>query len=350
MNVLDNITAKNLNVKSNDAPNANKQVHQSTNLPENKPDTFNGKTVNKSNRNKKLLFLGITLGIATGIAFVYRKNIADFFKNQIKPIFKRTKDNIPDTIQEVKNIQTPQTTTPIKTVDTVDYKKLLESANLPTELENLKENKTSKEEFIKNYKDALLGYSKSQSGYYPTGVCFYGPDSILKDNAVETFVSDLESCCNFRVKRIPNNIDGNDITLAIADTINDAKQHFKKTNQRTAIVVKNLDKIAQDRNQTIENVSTISTLLVEIPNAREEGFTWISEAKDMLKVDPAVHRAGRIDKKILCPPTINDAKEVWQGYIDALKYKLNLCGREKNIEQYKQMIKDAEEIIRKYKN
>lgn len=349
MNVLDNITANNLNVKSNDLSIAKKQAPQSIKLPKNKPDTFNGKTINKSNRNKKLLFLGITFGIATCVAFLYRKNIAIFFKNQIKPIFKRTKDNIPNTIQDVKNIQTPQATTSIKPVDTVDYKKLLESRNLPIELENLKENETSKKEFIKKYKDTLLGYSNSQSGYYPTGVCFYGPDSILKDNAIETFVGDLESCCDFRIKRIPDNIDGNDVTLAIADTINDAKKHFKKTNQRTVIVVKNLDKIAQDRNLTIENIGTVSTLLAEIPNGRKDGFTWISAAKDMTKVDPAVRRAGRIDNKILCPPTINDAKEAWQGYIDALKYRLNLCSREKDIEECKQMIKDAEEIIRKYK-
>lgn len=349
MNVLENITAKNVNVPSNNVSNLNKQAPQSIKLPESKPDTFNGKTVNKSNKNKKLLIAGITVGIAACIAFVYRKNISDFLKNQIKPLFKRTKDNVPEAVQEVKNIQTTQATTSIKKADTIDYKKLLESTNLPAELENLKENKTAKDEFAKTYKDALVAYSKIQDGSYPTGVCFYGADSALKGNALETFVSDLESCCDFKISRISEEIDRKDITRAIVDAINDAKQHFKKTNQRTAIVVKNLDKIAQDRNVTTENIGIISALL-EVQNAGKDGYTWISEAKDIRKIDSAILRSGRIDRKILCPPTINDAKEVWKDYIDILNYKLKSSRSDKYMEQYKQMIKDAEEIIRKYKN
>ena len=174
------------------------------------------------------------------------------------------------------------------------------------------------EEMIKNAREFLIDDVKKIGTATANGICFYGPDSIGKEKALEGFITDL-SKADYKIVRIPraNEASIKEIKLTISRAIKEAEETFKTTNQRTAIIVRDLETIAQDRN--IDPVNNAVAPLLKTEKCSDRGFVWISETKEFDVVDIALRRAGRMDHKMPIKPTSEDPKEVWDAYIELVQ-------------------------------
>ena len=171
-------------------------------------------------------------------------------------------------------------------------------------------------------------------------VSFFGPDSANKTMVKEGLIKEL-SDAGYYIERIPELKDSTieKIGLKIDKAIKSAKRRFDSSGQRTAIIIKDLDKIAPDRLET-GIYKAARPLLNHLQDCGKQGFTVVADEYNPLKVDPAVIRRGRFSLHIYTKPLVNESKEMWEKYIDFVKEYVN-----KN--DQKAYIDEALEIIRK---
>lgn len=278
MNVIDNIgkiTSNNIDVK-----NKNTVPSPVVKLPESKPDTFEKQTAPKKTINKKLIIAAVAFGAAAITAFAFRKNIASVINKALKP-----------SVPGIENSAKSQTN------------HLQERAERSVE--------TAKTFLIDDAKN------KKSSGY--GGVCFWGVDSIGKKEKMEEFIKSL-SDSGYVIKRMPvveevttESIEN--FSAVTGKAIDEAEALFKETGKRTAIIVKNLDKVAQDRNKEPLMSGGVS-VLQRFERCFDRGYTLVSDAVNIKSIDSAVLRAGRLSNKILCTPTAKDPKSVWTDFLE----------------------------------
>lgn len=278
MNVIDNIgkiTSNNIDVK-----NKNTVPSPVVKLPESKTDTFEKQTAPKKAINKKLIIAGVAFGAAAITAFAFRKNIASVINKALKP-----------SVSGIENSAKSQTN------------HLQERA----------------ERSVETAKTFMIDDAKNKTSNNYGGVCFWGVDSIGKKEKMEEFIKSL-SDSGYVIKRMPvvEEVTAESIenfSVVTEKAIDEAEALFKETGKRTAIIVKNLDKVAQDRNKNPLMSTSVSTLL-RFEQCINRGYTWVSDAVNVKSIDPAVLRAGRLGNKILCPPTAKDPKSVWTDFLE----------------------------------
>lgn len=278
MNVIDNIgkiTSNNIDVK-----NKSTMPSPVAKLPESKPDTFEKQTAPKKTINKKLIIAGVAFGAAAITAFAFRKNIASVINKAVKP-----------SVSGIENSAKSQTN------------HLQERA----------------ERSINDAKHFLIDDAKNKNSNSYGGVCFWGVDSIGKKEKIEEIIKSL-SDSGYVIKRMPvveevtaENIEN--FTVVTEKAINEAEALFKETGKRTAIIVKNLDKVAQDRNKNSLTMTSVS-VLQRFERGVERGYTWVSDAVNVKSIDNSILRAGRLGNKILCTPTAKDPKSVWTDFLE----------------------------------
>ncbi len=253
-----------------------------------KPDTFELKNIKqKILKNKKLVIGALIAGAALTVGIVYRKNIASLFK---------------------------------KTQKAAEPKGITES-------------------LIDNAKSFLIDDVKKNGEASANGICFYGPDSIGKEKYISDFIQDLSNA-GYQIEQAPRASEASVQTIGdkIGTMISEAKERFGASGKRTAIIVRDLDKIALDRRDG--NDPSVVRALLETQNARKQGFAWIAEAVDPSKVDTAIRRTGRMEHNIITRPAFEDTKEVWSEYIELIK-------RLRDGEFKGRLFKEAESIVKK---
>ncbi len=266
---------------------------------EEKKDTFEPKNIKEMVRNnKKIIILGALAGAAIIGAIAVKKNLLPLFKSAVQ-----TAEN------EVKNLEPAP--------------------------------KTITGELIETAKTFLINDVKTTGEATANGVCFYGPDSIGKEEAIKGFLGSLQDA-GYKIEHVPRAKDKplNEISSTIVDFIQKAEEQFTKTKQRTAIVVRDLDQIAKDRNLSGGKTSCVVSSLIKTQDCRKHGFTWISEAVDITNADIAVRRPGRMDHQILTIPSIKDDTAVWNKYIE-------LVETFKDSQKRDNLLAEAKEILSK---
>lgn len=282
MYVIDNIgkiTSNNIDVK-----NKSTMPSPVAKLPESKPDTFEKQTAPKKTINKKLIIAGVAFGAAAITALAFRKNIASVINKAFKSSVSRSESALQNGAKSQTN-------------------HLQERA----------------ERSINDAKHFLIDDAKNKNSNSYGGVCFWGVDSIGKKEKIEEFIK-LLSDSGYVIKRMPvveevtaENIEN--FTVVTEKAINEAGALFKETGKRTAIIVKNLDKVAQDRNKNPLTMTSVS-VLQRFERGVERGYTWVSDAVNVKSIDNSILRAGRLGNKILCTPTAKDPKSVWTDFLE----------------------------------
>ncbi len=271
-----------------EVPSSNKQAKADSFEPQNLKE--------KIKKNKKYLILGALAGAAIIGAIVIKKNLSPLFKGAVQ-----TAEN------GVKNLEpSPQTITG---------------------------------KMIENAKTFLINDVKTTGEASVNGVCLYGPDSIGKEEAIKGFLGNLQDA-GYKIEHAPRAKEKplNEISSAIVDLIQQAEERFTKTKQRTAIVVRDLDQIASDRNLSGGKTSCVISSLIKMQDCRKRGFTWISEAVDITKADNAVTRMGRMEHQILTIPSIKDDTAIWNKYIELIE-------RFKDSPKRDNLLAEAKEIL-----
>lgn len=280
-----------------------------TNINKSSSDTFEKQTDGKS-KKKKLIIAGAAIG-AVAIASIV------FFKcsKNGESLVKKIKDSI----------QPPKTETTIKL-----------NRPIPKTADEYCE--TS----IMNAKKFLIDYAKEDGVASINGLGIEGPDSIGKEEAIKDILDSLEEA-GYVIDKIPRVGDTNIrvVCQSIYDSIKKAEARFKETKQHTAIVVRDIDKIARERTKFHE-YNAISPLS-SFENCSDRGYSWIGIAEAFTDVDGAVTRGGRMEHFIFCRPSIKDSKEVWEKYTKALEIfrteKLKQVLLEDAAEKMKNLIK-----------
>lgn len=258
-----------------------------------KPDTFETSTASKKIMpNKKLIIGGAVIGAAILGAIIFRKNILGIFKS-------------------LKN-------------------------TMPKETAPIQQSKTT-EKLINNAKEFLIDDVEKAGEASANGICFYGPNSINKENALKEFLGSLKKA-GYKIEQTPRESEATipEIGEAIQKYMREAEERFKTTKQRTAIVIRDLDKIAPDRRLT--NQRGVFGALTTVQDCRKRGYVWISEAVDIRKIDPALLRGGRMEHQIIVTPSIQDSPTVWKEYTELVKGFRE--GTKKDM-----LLKEAEEIM-----
>lgn len=271
----------------------NVKTGQKRNFEPVKVDTFETRTASKKvNPNKKLLIGAAVIGAVILGAVIFKKNIS----GMIKPL---------------KNA-------------------------MPKEAAPLQPSKTT-EKLIQNAKEFLIDDVKKTGVPAANGICFYGPDSIGKEQALGGFLDTLKKA-GYKIEHTPRESEAPipEIGAAIQKCMREAEERFKTTKQRTAIVIRDLDKIAPDR--VLANKRGVFGALTTIQDCRKRGYVWISEAVDLRKIDPALLRGGRMDHHIIVTPSLQDSKSVWKEYAELVKGFRE--GPKKDI-----LLKEAKEVI-----
>ncbi len=298
-------------ITQNQAP---KQVVQPQAQPQ--ADSFVSQTKNQTNEkskmpifsqlkdkikaNKKLLIGAGIVGAAIVGAVVFKKRLP---KSVTQPIMQPVKDQIQNT-----------------------------SAQLQDDGTGIAEN------LIKKAKTFLISDVENYGNSSVNGVCFYGPDSIGKENAINSFLNDLKEA-GYEIEYAPraSEMPSRKIGSAITELRKKAEQRFTDLHKRTAIVVRDLDQIAVERRGTDLSQSGAVSALLEMQFCRKRGYTWISEAVDLQKVDMAVQRTGRMEHQIPVHPEISEPMELWQKYIDMIN-KFRPERRDVYLKEAKQLI------------
>ncbi len=266
-------------------------------INKNNSDTFERQSLkNKIKSNKKLIIGGAIIGTAVIGAIVFRKNIAGLIKSVKAP--KQT------------------VTEPVKTSGLT-------------------------EDMINKAKDFLINDVQTTGEATANGICFYGPDSLGKEKAISQFLNDLQTS-GYKIEHAPrvNNTPLQEISGHINELIKEAEERFNSSKIRTAIVVRDIDKIASDRRIGNGETSSVVSALLKMQDCRKRGFAWISEAVDVSKVDAAVARMGRMEHKIPIMPLADEPISVWNKYIALIE-------RFKDGVKKDTLLQEAREIISK---
>ncbi len=197
------------------------------------------------------------------------------------------------------------------------------------------------EEMINNAKDFLIKDVQATGEATANGICFYGPDSLGKEYAISSFLDCLEKS-GYKIEHAPRiaNTTKGELAGSIDNLMKKAENRFNKTNVRSVIVVRDLDKIAAERRMTNGESAGVVSALLKTQGCRKRGFAWISEAVDVSQVDPAVTRMGRMEHKIPIMPLESESVSVWKQYIE-------LISRFKEGTKKDTLLKEAQEILSK---
>ncbi len=201
------------------------------------------------------------------------------------------------------------------------------------------ENSGVMEDLINQAKTFLVDDVQKTGTASVNGICFYGPDSIGKEQAITKFIEDIKHA-GYKIENAPRTSEASsrDIGGKISELIKQAEQRFINTKQRTAIVVRDLDKIAMERTINDGSASGAVSALINMQDCRMKGIACISEAVDITKVDPAVARAGRMEYKILTRPSVQDSKGIWDMYLSVIEKLRDGGKKDKLFEEAKEII------------
>lgn len=197
------------------------------------------------------------------------------------------------------------------------------------------------ENLVKNAKKFLVDNIKEEGTATANGISFYGPDSLGKEQAINSLLESLQQA-GYKVEHAPRAKDAPSKTIGgvIRKLEKEAENRFNETKQRTVIVVRDLDKIALERRLEKPEASGAVAALLDMDRCRYRGFSWIGEAVDLDKVDYAVLRPGRLDHNIPARPSVEDSKEVWSLYLSMLE-------KIKDPDFKKSLLKEAKKIMTK---
>ena len=278
-----------INTKKDYQPRTTAQLNQLT------KDTVELSKNTASDKNGKIFIaiLGLAVGAAVGVLALLKTRkpaIQNITKNEV---VESGKDKIVEKTNEI-----------IEAIKPVD-----KSAE---KVVNAQENR------VKIAKDFLLPKDGLDVG--ARGICFFGPDSIGKEKAIEDFIKILEDG-GYKIDRIPRADEMEKMELAgfISKKINEAENLFKETKQRTALIVRDMDVLGTDRTKTPEGFNPVVSALLSTENCDQKGFAWVWEAKTPKVVDPALLRSGRTDAYVLALPDENEGIEAWKGVQELIK-------------------------------
>ncbi len=260
-----------------------------------KPDTFELNSPKKNLKiDKKYIVGAVAIGAGVAAAIIFRKNISNFIKS--------LRNTIPKEPVEIKQSETT-------------------------------------EKMINNAKDFLIKDVEKTGEATVNGICFYGPDSMGKEQTINEFLDTLANA-GYKIEKTPRAKEASipEIGSSIRKYMEEAEKRFKTTNQRTVIVVRDLDKISQDRRTTNSKSKEVVGALIGMQDCRKKGYAWISEAVDVTNVDPAIVRMGRMEHKIPVMPLPQDSKSVWNEYIALIK-------RFREGTKKEALLKEAQEIM-----
>ena len=149
------------------------------------------------------------------------------------------------------------------------------------------------------------------------GAMVYGPSSRGKEKLFEELVQELADA-DYKIVRMPFGKEATvtEVDRAFYKAIEEAEAHYKATKQYTAIIVRDMNKLAPDRNI---NNPEIASSLFETNKCAQRGYVWLSEAKTLDGLDPAPIRGGRIEWKMPAKPLPDEPIDVWDEYIDIVK-------------------------------
>ncbi len=296
----------------------NKPQIAATNVSESKPDTFEKQTPpdESKSKKKKLIIAGAAIGAAAIAAII-------FFKRGGKggSLVKKVKDSVPSSpnIPTSPSIPTPPVlpVPPVNPTPIVNAEQTIKAVSEEVQTQIVKPEtkeivsnvlpnpKTFEEKFTQLKNDFINPLKESKP--MPQGVLFYGQNAEANEVVMEDFIKTL-SDEGVVINRLPKfeNMNFEDFAGIIISGIEQAQKAFEKTKQRTAIVIKNLNSIALNRNTNPESIPTVAALL-EFENTKNNGLTWITDSINPKAIDSAIIRAGRIDRKLQIP-----AEEVLQ--------------------------------------
>ncbi len=202
------------------------------------------------------------------------------------------------------------------------------------------ENNGVMENLINKAKTFLIDDVQKLDEATVNGVCFYGPDSIGKEQAMTKFLEDIKQA-GYAIEKAPRASEASSRNIGgkISELIKQAEQRFINTKQRTAIVVRDLDRIAMERTINDGSASGAVSALINMQDCRKKGITWISEAVDISKVDPAITRMGRMEHKILVRPSVQDSKEVWDMYVSLIERFKDGSKKDKLLQEVREILK-----------
>ena len=151
------------------------------------------------------------------------------------------------------------------------------------------------------------------------GVNIMGPDCQGKEQLMSEIIKELSEG-GYHITHIPRFKNGNydEILDALCKAMEASKELFTQKGERTAIIVRDLQDIAVDRNLNHPSHPVVAQLL-HTEHAIKDGYVWISESKYSKTLDRAVIRHGRTDTQILAKPLPTDSKEAWLCYLQRHK-------------------------------
>lgn len=241
--------------------------------------------------NKKLIIAGIAIGAALLAAIALKKNLSGAVKKVVES----------DAVKDIVETETPKT------------------------IETIEEIKAQAEE----YTTERLADIKRMIVDCPiedriNGVVFAGADSMGKETTIENFIKTL-SDNDFEIKRVQRAGSSSvfeDIACEIENYMDEAEELFKKTQKRTAIVVRDVDRIAKERTKATEQVHSVVNALQDCEYATKRGYTLVLEAVNRSDIDKSLKRYGRVDEFMLCRPSAEESKQIWEKHLEVLE-KLN---------------------------
>lgn len=294
----------------------NKPKIAATNVSESKPDTFEKQAPadGSKSKKKKLIIAGAAIGVAAIAAIIFFKRGGNGGN-----LVKKVKDSVPSSpnVPTSPSIPTPPTppappVPPVNLTPIVNAEQTIKAVSEEVQTQVVKPVTKEVVSNISSYPDTFEGkfarlkddfiIPLKESKPMPQGVLFYGPSAEANEVVMEDFIKTLGDE-GVVINRLPKfeNMDFLDYAEIISNSIEEAKKMFEKTKQRTAIVIKNLNSIALNRNTNPESIPTVASLL-EFENTKNNGLTWITDSIDAKVIDAAVQRAGRIDRKFPISP------------------------------------------------
>lgn len=187
---------------------------------------------------------------------------------------------------------------------------------LKNTIQTREKNVTSDLEYAKK---ALITDVNSTDAWNTNGICFFGPNSRAKEEAITSFVGELAEA-GYEIKHTPraNSTDFNSIYNTLCGYIREAKSLFQREKKRTAIVIRDLDQLAP-RDSSEVPTSITGLLKAHGEHTKEKGLLFVTEAVNAKKVDQAVIRPGRMDTKLLIKPFDDEAMTLKKEYLDILQ-------------------------------